>query len=123
MRGFASFSKCEYWRVEPRRVWNAAVECESIETAIARIRTDSRGSTRTGVLNRPAAIAHLGMNDGSKRGVQAGVHPRGRSRTPRVRSPGAIPSGLHDPMAGGVVEPAEVGMAPTTPGSRIRLAG
>ncbi|HUZ79097.1 MAG TPA: HepT-like ribonuclease domain-containing protein [Thermoplasmata archaeon] len=40
MRGFASFSKHEYWRVEPRRVWNAAVECESIGTAIARIRTD-----------------------------------------------------------------------------------
>jgi uncharacterized protein with HEPN domain len=40
MRGFASFSKHEYWRVEPRRVWNAAVECESIGTAVAQVRAD-----------------------------------------------------------------------------------
>ncbi len=40
MRGFASFSKHECWSVEPRRVWNAAVECGSIGMAIAQIRTD-----------------------------------------------------------------------------------
>ncbi len=40
MRGFASFSKHEYWRVDVRQVWNAALECESIHAAIGRIRPD-----------------------------------------------------------------------------------
>jgi uncharacterized protein with HEPN domain len=40
MRGFASFSKHEYRKVQMRRVWNAAVECRSIGAAIAQIRTD-----------------------------------------------------------------------------------
>jgi len=39
MRGFASFSKHEYWRVDVRRVWNAAVECATIGTAVAQIRS------------------------------------------------------------------------------------
>lgn len=39
MRGFASFSKHEYWRVELHRVWAAAVECQSIRSAVAEIRT------------------------------------------------------------------------------------
>lgn len=38
MRGFASFSKHEYWRLDVRRVWTAAIECERISEAVAEIR-------------------------------------------------------------------------------------
>lgn len=38
MRGFASFSKHEYWRLDIRRVWAAAVACERIGEAVAAIR-------------------------------------------------------------------------------------
>jgi uncharacterized protein with HEPN domain len=40
MRGFASFAKHEYWRLELRRIWNAAVECKLIGEAVASIRVD-----------------------------------------------------------------------------------
>jgi uncharacterized protein with HEPN domain len=39
MRGFASFSKHEYWRLDLRRVWAAAVECEQVGAAVAEIRS------------------------------------------------------------------------------------
>jgi uncharacterized protein with HEPN domain len=40
MRGFASFSKHGYWKVEVRRVWNTALECAGIGKAVGQIRTD-----------------------------------------------------------------------------------
>jgi uncharacterized protein with HEPN domain len=40
MRGFASFSKHEYWRLELERIWAAAVECDAIAAAVSLIRTD-----------------------------------------------------------------------------------
>jgi uncharacterized protein with HEPN domain len=40
MRGFASFSKHEYSRLELDRIWEAAVECGSISTAVSKIRVD-----------------------------------------------------------------------------------
>ena len=38
MRGFASFSKHEYWKVDPARVWNVVEVCLSLRTRIAAIR-------------------------------------------------------------------------------------
>lgn len=40
MRGFASFAKHEYWRMEIARLWNAAVSCEKIGLAARQIRAD-----------------------------------------------------------------------------------
>ncbi len=40
MRGFASFAKHEYWRVNLRLVWKAAQECSSIRVAVEKIRVD-----------------------------------------------------------------------------------
>jgi uncharacterized protein with HEPN domain len=40
MRGFASLAKHESWRLEPERLWNAAVECSSIGTLVSEIRAD-----------------------------------------------------------------------------------
>jgi uncharacterized protein with HEPN domain len=40
MRGFASFAKHGYWRLEPRRLWSAVVECESTGTLAAKIPVD-----------------------------------------------------------------------------------
>jgi uncharacterized protein with HEPN domain len=40
MHGFASFAKHEYWRVNARLIWKAAIECKSIRLAVGRIRTD-----------------------------------------------------------------------------------
>lgn len=41
MRGFASFAKHEYWRVDLRRLWNAARECDALGTMVAEIRAPS----------------------------------------------------------------------------------
>lgn len=40
MRGFASLAKLEYWRLDVRRLWRAALECEKIGEAVAEIRAD-----------------------------------------------------------------------------------
>ena len=40
MRGFTSFSKHEYWRLELELIWGAAVECIAISTAVSKIRLD-----------------------------------------------------------------------------------
>jgi uncharacterized protein with HEPN domain len=38
LRGFASFAKHEYWRVDLKLVWKAAQGCRSIRVAVDRIR-------------------------------------------------------------------------------------
>jgi uncharacterized protein with HEPN domain len=40
MRGFASFAKHEYWRVNLRLIWRAARECESIRLAVEKIQVE-----------------------------------------------------------------------------------
>lgn len=40
MRGFASFAKHEYWRVNLRLVWRAAQECASIRVAVEKLQAD-----------------------------------------------------------------------------------
>ena len=40
MRGFSSFAKHEYWRVDLKLVWKSAQECRSIRTTVNRIRVD-----------------------------------------------------------------------------------
>jgi uncharacterized protein with HEPN domain len=44
MRGFASFAKHEYWRVEVSRVWAAVEQMPGLESQIAAIRVDKAGS-------------------------------------------------------------------------------
>jgi uncharacterized protein with HEPN domain len=40
MRGFASFAKHEYWRINLQLLWNPTQECESIRQAVEKIRSD-----------------------------------------------------------------------------------
>ena len=40
MRGFASFAKHEYWRIDLKLVWKATQDCKSIRSAVDRIRID-----------------------------------------------------------------------------------
>jgi uncharacterized protein with HEPN domain len=40
MRGFASFAKHEYGRVNLRLLWKAAQECAAIRAAVEKIRVD-----------------------------------------------------------------------------------
>ncbi|MGI0055116.1 MAG: HepT-like ribonuclease domain-containing protein [Thermoplasmata archaeon] len=40
MRGFASFAKHEYWRVDPSRVWKAVTEMPSLRGKIGRVLID-----------------------------------------------------------------------------------
>ncbi|MGP8110283.1 MAG: DUF86 domain-containing protein [Thermoplasmata archaeon] len=49
MRGFSSFAKHEYWRVNPELVWKAVVEMPSLKEKLARV-VPTRESERT---NRP----------------------------------------------------------------------
>lgn len=37
MRGFSSFSKHEYWRVDPRRLWKGVEEMPSLRERIAKV--------------------------------------------------------------------------------------
>lgn len=40
MRGFASFAKHEYWRVNLRLVWKAAQQCTPIRLTVEKIQPD-----------------------------------------------------------------------------------
>jgi uncharacterized protein with HEPN domain len=40
LRGFASFAKHEYWKIEAHRLWAAVEETPLLERAISRIRAD-----------------------------------------------------------------------------------
>ena len=42
MRGFSSFAKHEYWRLDLKLVWKAAQDAESIRVAVDRIRSHAR---------------------------------------------------------------------------------
>lgn len=48
MRGFASFAKHEYWRVNIELVWRAALACDAIRLSLEKIRVDSGRSRRDG---------------------------------------------------------------------------
>ena len=43
MRGFSSFAKHEYWRVNPELVWKAVEEMPSLRERIARVSVHPRG--------------------------------------------------------------------------------
>jgi uncharacterized protein with HEPN domain len=40
MRGFASFAKHEYWRVDPQKLWKAVLEMPSLRERVAKVIPD-----------------------------------------------------------------------------------
>lgn len=41
MRGFSSFAKHEYWRVDPQKLWKAVLEMPALRERIARVIPES----------------------------------------------------------------------------------